>query len=782
MRGRIKKFIALVMSLLIMNQLPGFDLIISKAASNYIYDNTSVTADSEDTYVFYSGGCTLDVASGITVSEVSVTGPNTYVVENGGTINSVTSSNGTLNLNGGSYGTISTSQVAEGSGVIFNGITASAVTANGPIQFNGNNTVTSLTAAEEITGTGAVTVSSYLSVSGSTATIYVDKETQISTLNSDVTVYYDGTAYSIPANSTDTSLLSEYGTRVSFGPVDSYVTWSSADGKLDTPLLVGESIGTYQCTVAEGYYFPEGYTVTTTGNATPTVTRIDESEIQVSYTIADTDLGEVIITFPAPSELEVGTGTLTIPDVKVGETWEATVESETNSNAHDGVMYKVKGTNDTTYTTQAPTAAGDYVARVVLPATGIYKELTITDEFTISKKIGEGTLSVADVTAGEVMITEITSETHDKSTAIIEYKVTGADDATYSTAEPSEAGNYTARATMAENDTYEELILTDEFAVIEKVVEPEDTEDTKEPEEVVKLEGSAILSVPDYYYGMAIKPQLSSATNSTTGVAVEYKSYGTSDETYTKTVPSNVGRYIARVKLLENDKYKAMVLTDEFTISYLPVPQDAYSLIGEVGSNGYYVSDVTVVAKDGYVVSNSLNGEYVEQFTLSVSTSSRTLYFMDAKTGAKSEGIVMAVVNIDRESPNIDADNNKTYYADSLAISISDTNLASVLVNGENIDIDGNRAMLDLKSDGGVEEFDIVVTDIAGNVRTMKVTVAAEWTKSGEIPSGSSIKLESGKNYTLGDGSWTVSGDSTTYSGGSTFYVGSDGKYTFNKQ
>jgi len=777
MRGRIKKFIALVMSLLIMNQLPGFDLIISKAASEYIYIDTSVTADSEDTYVFYSGGCTLDVASGITVSEVSVTGPNTYVVENGGTINSVTSSNGTLNLNGGSYGTISTSQVAEGSGVIFNGITASAVTANGPIQFNGNNTVSSLTAAEEITGTGAVTVSSYLSVPGSTATIYVDKETQISTLNSDVTVYYDGTAYSIPANSTDTTLLLEYGTRVSFGPVDSYVTWSSEDGKLDTPLLVGESIGTYQCTVAEGYYFPEGYTVTTTGNATPAVTRIDESEIQVSYTIADTDSGEVIITFPTPNELEIGTGILTITDVKVGDSWDATVESETNSTAHDGIMYKVKGTNDATYTTQAPTKAGDYVARVILPATGIYKELTITDEFNISKKLGEGTLSVADVTSGDSMIIEISSGTHEKTTAVMEYKVTGADDSTYSTTEPTEAGNYTARATLAENDTFEQLILTDEFTVIEKVVEPEDTEEV-----ITKLDGSAVLTVVDSYYGMTIKPQLTSPTNPTAGVVVEYKSYGAGDETYTKTVPNDIGRYIARVKLPENDKYKAMVLTDEFTISYLPVPQDAYSLVGEIGSNGYYVSDVTVVAKDGYAVSNSLNGEYVEQFTLRASTSSRTLYFMDVDTGAKSEGIVMAVVNIDRESPNIDADNNKTYYADSLAISISDTNLASILVNGENVDIDGNRAMLDLKSDGGVEEYDIVVTDIAGNVRTMKVTVAAEWTKSGEIPSGSPIKLEPGKNYILGDGSWTVSGDSTTYSGGSSFYVGSDGKYTFNKQ
>ena len=85
-------------------------------------------------------------------------------------------------------------------------------------------------------------------------------------------------------------------------------------------------------------------------------------------------------------------------------------------------------------------------------------------------------------------------------------------------------------------------------------------------------------------------------------------------------------------------------------------------------------------------------------------------------------------------------------------------------------------------SEGGVEEYELVVTDRAGNVKTMKVTVAAEWTKTGKIPSGTPVKLQAGENYTLGEGSWTVSGDATTYSGGSTFYVGSEGKYTFNKQ
>ena len=235
MRGRIKKFIALVMSLLVMNQLPGFDTLISYAVDIDSY--TSITENSEDTYVLGSSGCTLDIASGVTVKEVEVNGDNTYTIENGGTVNSIAISNGTTNLNGGSYGTITTIQGPEGVGVIASGITANSIVANGPIQFNGNNTVVSLSGTGEMSGT--VTVSDYLAVSGTTATINVNKDTVINAPDNIVTVYYDGTAYNIPAGSTDTTILSEYGTRVSFAPVNSYVTWSSTDGKLDTPLWFG---------------------------------------------------------------------------------------------------------------------------------------------------------------------------------------------------------------------------------------------------------------------------------------------------------------------------------------------------------------------------------------------------------------------------------------------------------------------------------------------------------------------------------------------------------------
>ncbi len=768
MRGRLKKFIALLMTVLVLNQLPGFEELVIYAASVNLYDDTSVSTDSEDTYVFGSGEVTLTIESGVTVGGVDAIGTGNNTVSSSGTVNIVNHTSGNTTLNGGYYGSI---YVAEGTGggVVGNSISAGTINADGPIHLEGTNTVASLTSANDLAGTGTVTVTNDLSIPGTSATIIVEKNTVINATYGDLTVYYNSTPYIIAGGTTDNSIVKNYGVYVTFDTADDNISWvaNSELDNLNTYLLPGEGTGTYTCITSDGYYFPEDYAVTTAGASVPTVEWIDEKEIHVSYIVNDIDEGEVVISFPTPNELETGTGALNVSDVKVGDVWEATLSSDTNSTTDVAIMYKLAGANDNSYSVQKPTAAGNYVARAILPATGKYKELTLADEFEITKRIGEGSLAVADVTAGDAMIVEINSDTHDKAAAVLEYKVAGADDSTYSAAEPTDAGSYTARATLSENDTYEQLTLIDDFIITEKEID---------------IEGAGVLNVADWYYGATVKPEISSGTNAVTGVALEYKKQGAPDATYTKIAPTAVGEYVARAILPANDKYKELILTDDFSISYMPVPEGAYTLVGQLGSNGYYISDVTVVAGEGYAVSNSLDGEYVEQFTVRSSISSRTIYIMDVKTGAKTDGIAMAVVNIDRETPMVDAEAGKTYYADSLAVSISDANLMNVQLNGEEVEISGTATILDLKSNGGVEEYEIKVIDRAGNVKTIKLTVAAEWTKSGRIPSGSPVKLEAGKGYTLGDGSWTVNGDSTTYAGGASFYVGGEGQYTFNKQ
>lgn len=965
MRERIRKFIALVMTIVILNQLPGFDVLVAQAESIYIDTATTVSADTEDTYVFSSGGCTMTIDSGVSVAGIEVSGYDTYTIDNEGSVNSVTATAGEAILNGGYYGSIYISE-GTGGGVIGNSISVGTITADGPIHLEGTSTVGTLTAANDLAGSGTVTVTDELSIPGTSTTIIVGRNTVINATNGDFVVYYNDTPYTITGGSTGNTIENNYGVYVTFETIDDNTSWiaSTEVDNINSYLFPGEETGKYTFAAAEGYYFPETYAdmVTTTGQATPSVIRIDEKEIQITYTVADTDSGTVQITLPALNPLEVGTGSITVSDVYVGDSYQPVVESETNPTDDVIVEYKVKGVSDETYSATAPTVAGDYVVRAILPAQGIYGELVLTEEFSIFKKEGSATFAVEDVVYGGTVVTEITSTTHDVDGALIEYKLADADeteyspdaptavgsyvarltfletdeynkveltdefailktegsaelsvedviygeeisvnltstthdiatavveymeagadestyttivptavgdymirislaanesynqivktaafailkaegvatvtveniiygetvapvvtsdthdvatavieykladgaDATYETTVPTAVGNYVVRATLAANESYEEVVATAEFT-IEEVPEEETTEgeiteeettesgiteDETIPEEEVKVPvaGSGSLVVADSYYGTSVTAQVTSSTNSTSDVIVEYKEYGNNDSTYNSKPPTAVGTYVARVVLPGNDSYKEVVLTDEFSIIYLPIPENSYSIIGNIGNNGYYISDVIILAKTGYAISGSLDGEYVERLTINTSSQAMTVYLMDENTGAKTNGLSVAAINIDADAPEVDADSDKIYYGDSLAVAISDDNLAGITLNGEAVEVDGTRTILELKSNGGVEEYTVVVTDTAGHTKNMVITVAAEWTKTGEIPSGSLVKLEAGQGYKLGSGNWLVDGDATTYSGNSTFYIGGDGQYTFNKQ
>ena len=94
----------------------------------------------------------------------------------------------------------------------------------------------------------------------------------------------------------------------------------------------------------------------------------------------------------------------------------------------------------------------------------------------------------------------------------------------------------------------------------------------------------------------------------------------------------------------------------------------------------------------------------------------------------------------------------------------------------------GTELILQLGSNNGKKKYEITAVDVAGNKKTILVTVAATWMKTGIIPEGVLVNLETGNGYKLGTGNWKVQGDSTSYSGGTGFYVKKDGSYTFGKQ
>lgn len=708
MRERIRKLIATLLAIVMVGQLPGFEIVISLAKNLYDSMNEVVSVDTSEEYIFVSGG-----ANSLTIEEnVSLTGTITDS-GNGYANNTITNygSTGQIIVSGGATTTVNNYGVIqglsiEGSGTVgvtggeINSMnvasTAGTVTVTGctigdlstekSVSFEGNNTAStaSLAGAD---GTGSLHVTDSLTVNGEyaaldIATLSVDKETSI-TSDKAFSVMCEGQSYSISAGF-DSSILNEYGMKLATAIDETTVTASSVN-PTDITYWFGEITDIFVFNAVDGYYFDESYIdgITSSGKGTVNATLVDDTTLNLTYTFATDDAGEIVINLPAATFIPID---------------------------------------------------------------------------------GAGNFSVADSSFGEDYTYTLSSSTHNVDVAVIEYKIDGADDSTYTATKPSIPGNYVARAILPGNETYKELTLEDKFSIS-------------------KVNGSAVFYADDSYYGGALTLQLTSDTNDVTTAIFEYKVAGTGDDTYTATKPTLVGDYTARVTLPANNIYNQVVLTDDFRISFLPAPNAPYSVIGTTGDNGYYVSPVTITPANGYLVSDRLDGNYVSSLTIDTSMTEGGFYLQNIATGEKTAGIFTGAFYVDVELPFIDAIDENIYYAEYVEISVKDDNLSKITINGEEVkNIANGAAILKLNSDGGLKEYKIEVTDKAGNVKEITVVVAAAWAKSGIVPAGASINLLKDYQYKLGDGEWKIYGDSTSYNGNIAFYVKEEGNYTFVKQ
>ena len=298
---------------------------------------------------------------------------------------------------------------------------------------------------------------------------------------------------------------------------------------------------------------------------------------------------------------------------------------------------------------------------------------------------------------------------------------------------------------------------------------------------IVKGEGVASVEQGDVNYGTKPEPKAETSTNIGKTAVIEYKEATSDDTTYSQTVPTAVGNYTVRATFAETDDYGEAVAATDFSIRYLEKPEPPYTLVGTKGENGYYTSNVVVKPAKGYMISTELNGTYVESLTIQNSQSGTVFYLRNAsdeRTGA----LRLETIKIKKQTPKLSLENGKTYYGDSQKLVIQDDYLSQVYVNGALQNLDGTELILQLGSNNGKKKYEITAVDAAGNKKTILVNIAAAWMKTGIIPEGVLVNLETGNGYKLGTGNWKVAGDSTSYSGGTEFYVKKDGSYTFGKK
>lgn len=298
---------------------------------------------------------------------------------------------------------------------------------------------------------------------------------------------------------------------------------------------------------------------------------------------------------------------------------------------------------------------------------------------------------------------------------------------------------------------------------------------------IVKGEGVASVEQGDVNYGTKPDPKAETSTNTEKTAVIEYKEASSDDTAYSQTVPTAVGNYTVRATFAETEAYGEAVATTDFSIRYLETPEPPYTLVGTKGENGYYTSNVVVKPAKGYMISTELNGTYVESLTIQNSQSGTVFYLRNA-SGECTGALRLETIKIKKQTPKLSLENGKTYYGDSQKLVIQDDYLSQVYVNGVLQNLDGTEFVLQLGSNNGKKKYEITAVDVAGNKKTILVTVAAAWMKTGIIPEGVLVNLETGNGYKLGNGNWKVAGDSTSYSGGTEFYVKKDGSYTFGKQ
>ena len=127
---------------------------------------------------------------------------------------------------------------------------------------------------------------------------------------------------------------------------------------------------------------------------------------------------------------------------------------------------------DNTYMTSMPTDAGTFKVYATVSETANYKgATTAVVSFTIGKTNITPVVSITGWAYGQAANEpSVTPESNPGNGAVTyEYKLKDADDSTYSTAVPAEAGNYTVRATVAETQNYNGGIGTQDFAITDAV-------------------------------------------------------------------------------------------------------------------------------------------------------------------------------------------------------------------------------------------------------------------------------------------------------------------------
>ena len=156
---------------------------------------------------------------------------------------------------------------------------------------------------------------------------------------------------------------------------------------------------------------------------------------------------------------------------------------------------------------------------------------------------------------------------------------------------------------------------------------------------ITKANGTAFVSMEGWTYGETAKtPVPTSETNGTNGVTYQYKVKDAKDDTYSTTVPTNVGSYTVKATFPATDNYKEATATADFVIA-----QATHHSSGSSSSNPTYSVTTPSKSENGGVAVSSKNARKGDTVTVTVTPDAG--YQLDKLTVTDKNGNVLKLTD-----------------------------------------------------------------------------------------------------------------------------------------
>lgn len=427
----------------------------------------------------------------------------------------------------------------------------------------GTYTVTASSAVNSISTTWTITKASntltYTSAQSVTKTFSTDKQT--ATLSA-ATKAQGALSYTISSQKT------------SSGAAVSYFTLSGTT----LTISAGTPAGTYKVAVKAAAAGNSNYY---SANKTSTVTVIvNKANITPSVTMDGWTYGDT------PNDPIVS-----------GNTGEGDVTYE----------YKVSTADDSTYTNTKPSDAGTYTVRATVDATANYNGGSATTDFTISQANITPTVTLISWEYGSTPNEPSVSGNSGNGTVTYSYKVSTADDSTYTSEKPTEIGNYTVRAVIGETTNYNGAAVTDDFEITKGILNPS-----------VSLDG--------WTYGENANTPTVTGNTGNGQVVYQYSVQGANS--YSDEIPTNAGSYTVKAIIGETEKYLGGEATCDFTIAPADSSATAPAPIEGLVYNGNEQTLVTAGTAQGGEMQYSLDGiTYSPTLPAGINAGEYTVYY-----------------------------------------------------------------------------------------------------------------------------------------------------------